>query len=150
VSEREQGFCEGVEAAAKIAGSWSISRGQVEDLADEIRKLSPPRPAGEPAPSPAPVARLRELIADTTPGPWAVEENSNPAQAWDVVDPNGATVAEWCTQGEAALIVAAVNNLEKLLDVCEAAQRLDERRIIGQPVSGAEADLHEALARVQP
>jgi hypothetical protein len=66
VSEREQGFREGVEAAAKVAGSWSISRGQVEDLADEIRTLTPPRPIAEPAPSPAlDVAAVMDAISES-------------------------------------------------------------------------------------
>jgi hypothetical protein len=105
-------------------------------------------PAGESAPSPAPVARLRELLAKANPGEWTVS-------GWDLF--HGTTrweatefFANIDVARDAALIVAAVNALGPLLDVCEAAQRLDERRIIGQPVSGAEADLHEALARVQP
>jgi hypothetical protein len=196
MTEREQGFREGVEAAAKIAGSWSISRGQAEDLADAIRKLAPPRPAachavyqrrskgitrvcdlvmghegehrgepprpaGEPAPSPAPVARLRELMAKATPRPWTHQGYSFQTGMTHASGVGGFTAGfqddcsdQQIMQGipNAALIVAAVNALPALLDVCEAAQAF---RVSGVPHHAwvrlwNALDALAALARVQP
>jgi hypothetical protein len=63
MSERDEGFREGIEAAAKHVEAQLETWGYIKS-ASGIRSLTPPpRPTAEPAPSPAPdVARLRSKL----------------------------------------------------------------------------------------
>jgi hypothetical protein len=84
------------------------------------------------------IARLRELLAEGTPRPWIVEHNNRDEAtigAIEVPEMHGeGCLAELGQHGEddAALIVAAVNALPKLLDVVNVA-RFVESTTTGEP-----------------
>jgi len=76
------------------------------------------------------IARLRELRANATAGPWSVINDKSPY--W-IVNKNGdaelgtfAVARDVWWEANAAAIVAAMNSLESLLAVAEAAQRVVE------------------------
>lgn len=69
--------------------------------------------------------RLKKIIAQATPGPWAV--NQDGAEEWwysdTILGEGGAGGAlASCTEGNAELIVTAINALPALLEVAEAAK----------------------------
>ena len=69
--------------------------------------------------------RLKELAQQATPGPWEV--NPGGAEEWwysdTIVNPGGSLAS--CTEGNAALIVTAINALPALIAVAEAAKKVD-------------------------
>jgi hypothetical protein len=90
------------------------------------------------------IAELRRLLAEGTPGPWQAEPDG--AIGYQTVGDEGQPVTDlvadtWNSHDKqyenAALIVAAVNALPRLLDVVEAAR---ERDLSGFP------ELKRALA----
>jgi hypothetical protein len=107
------------------------------------------------------IERLRELLARATPGPWKSQDHQHQADLmtwYSVEKANGmrGQVARVMShvrgKADAALIVAAVNALPALLDVCEAAQAF---RVSGVPHHAwvrlwNALDALAALARVQP
>lgn len=99
------------------------------------------------------IAELRALLGRAPSGPWKAKAGHNEAaDQWDVVDPNEAIVCEWSTRDEATLIAAAVNSLPALLDVAEAARRMNhihEDREVGGKIVEVACDLCDALAKLE-
>lgn len=70
----------------------------------------------------ATASKLRALLAAATPGPWYTSDNYDVGEFAGYVYAPNATVATDATDTDAALIVAAINALPRLLDVVEAAE----------------------------
>ena len=73
------------------------------------------------------VSRLRELLAEGTPRPWRIGlEGDNTgwpeSSVWSTEDNCVGECYRNASEQDAALIIAAVNALPKLLDVVEAAR----------------------------
>lgn len=103
------------------------------------------------------VVSLRELERAATPAPWETEEDED--GYWPVSHRGDGVraavysyVALPVVQEEADFIVAARNALPLLLDVADAARRLDERFFDGREdwssrgLPGEVDDVHDALA----
>lgn len=88
--------------------------------------------------------RLKELLAQATPGPWEV--NPDGAEEWWYSDTilgeggAGGAVAS-CTKGNAPLVVTAINALPALLEVAEAATSYIEDAVDGNRLRSALAKL---------
>jgi hypothetical protein len=68
---------------------------------------------------------MRDLLAAATPRPW--EPDGSTAVSWErdiVQETSGAAIAQHVATDNAALIVAAVNEYEALLDLVTAATRI--------------------------
>jgi hypothetical protein len=77
------------------------------------------------------VSRLRELLAKGTRGPWRIGlEGDNTgwpeSSVWSAEDDCVGECYRNASEADAALIVAAVNALPKLLDVVEAARKVED------------------------
>jgi hypothetical protein len=77
------------------------------------------------------VSRLRELLAEGVPLPWEApahreDEDGYSAAIYGNVPEDEQGVADVIRPQDAALIVAAVNALPKLLDVVEAARKVQD------------------------
>ncbi|OAH41290.1 hypothetical protein AX777_11430 [Sphingobium yanoikuyae] len=95
------------------------------------------------------IQELRGLIAEATPGEWALGVRSNQraiaggAGEWLALLPNGHREGFGLTsdseiRANAALIVAAINHLPALLDRLEAAERVIDFLDMRRPINGIE------------
>ena len=85
--------------------------------------------------------RLKELSQQATPGPWAV--NPDGAEEWwysdTILGEGGAGGAlASCTEGNAELIVTAINALPALIAVAEAAGRWHKAKVALRAAEGEE------------
>ena len=103
--------------------------------------------------------RLRTLLVEATPGPWHDLPHDWPGKAIPILTHDAAHTVAMAfnrehTKSDAALIVAAVNALPALLDVAEAARRVQrEWDTFGptgdSPTLAAHRALRSALARLE-
>ena len=94
--------------------------------------------------------RLKKIIAQATPGPWAV--NQDGAEEWwysdTILGEGGAGGAlASCTEGNAELIVTAINALPALIAVAEAAVKYRDAEY--KVTSKAYKNLCAALAKLE-
>lgn len=97
---------------------------------------------------------LRRLLAEATPGEWETVPELGGSRAF--IRSGARCVATRTPTSDAALIVALRNNADALLDVVEAAQKLQEGLWAGDGASRPRIEgwevssLRDALARLDP
>lgn len=76
------------------------------------------------------IQRLRELMVNATPGPWNVDACGDAADIWSEHGKVAISLnaSSYCMRThDAALIVAAINALPAMIEVCEAAKKVDQQ-----------------------